>query len=69
VNGRKIEMYHSTDEQVEDFIRKGLALVDSIDPPSDLRAVVLTQAVALYSGRQIVWEQMGPMMSIPRNNG
>lgn len=66
---RKIEYHLSTDEQVEAFTRKALALVEDIDPPQDLRASVFAAAVGLYSGRQVVFEQVGGLMAIPRNNG
>ena len=66
---RKVEYPLTTDEQVEEFTRKALALVEEIDPPSDLRAAVFAGVLGLYSGRQVVFEQVGGLMSIPRNHG
>lgn len=51
------EHHHHTDEQVEDYIDKALALVEARDIPDDLRAVVLGHAVTLFSAKQVFYTQ------------
>ena len=46
------EFRHHSDEQIEEYARKTLALVELLDPPSDLRAAVYTQAVGMYAAKQ-----------------
>lgn len=63
------EYRHHTDEQIEEYARKALALVELLDPPSVLRAAVYEQAVAMYGAKQIVFEQVAPMahgLALPR---
>ena len=69
MNGRKVEFHHNTPEQVVGFLRAGLDMVEDLDPPSDLREAVFTQAVQMIQARAIQFEQVGPMMAIPRNHG
>ena len=66
---RKVELFFSTEEQVREFIEYGLALVDDIEPPEDLREAVFVQAVTLRQARHVQWEQIGLGMAIPRNQG
>lgn len=47
--------------QVVEYITDALALVETIDPPSDLREAVFTVAANLYSGKQIMLAQPQPM--------
>ena len=69
MNARKVEMFFSTEEQVRDFISYGLALVEELDPPDDLREAVFNQAVTLKQARHVQFEQVGLGMAIPRNHG
>jgi len=66
---RKIEFHHNTEEQVEQYITRALNLVELLDPPTDLREAVFTQACQLYQARAIQFEQVGlGGLAIPRNN-
>lgn len=67
---RKTDHHFNTDEQVEDYTRRALALVEKVDPPDDLRAAAFTAAFTALSGKQVVFEQVSPLgipgMTIPR---
>jgi hypothetical protein len=51
------EQPNNTPEQVREYLRDALAVLDEIDPPAELREAVFTQAVSLISGKQIVFMQ------------
>lgn len=55
---QKKEIMNNTPEQVRAAIVDALNLVADLDPPTDLRAHAFNQAVGLFSGKQIVVEQM-----------
>ena len=65
---RKQELYHNTPEQVEQYIRDAVQMVETIDPPADLRAPVFEKACDLLAGKQVIYEQVGalPNLAIPR---
>lgn len=65
----KREFWHNTDDQVEEFIRKGADLVDALGLPDDLRQVGFQLAVGLYSARQIQYEQVIPGVLDGRGRG
>ena len=70
MNGRITEHPHNTPEQVRGYIADALALVEELDTPGDLRAVAFVQACQLLAAKQIVMEQIAPMiphMAIPRS--
>lgn len=60
MNGRRTEMQHNTLEQVRDYLREALDLVDELGPGDDLRGVCLAKAIDLISAKQIVMEQITP---------
>jgi hypothetical protein len=63
------ERQNNTTEQVEQYISQALALVRKLEPPDDLRGIVFAKAVDLYSGKQIIAEQVAPagiLAGIPR---
>lgn len=67
--GRRTETYHSTPEQVREYLRDALAIVAELDPPDDLRAPVFTAAVNLGSAKTIAVEAVAPAtgaLAIPR---
>ena len=69
MNGRRTELMHNTPEQVREYLREALAIVEELDPPTDLREVAFTKAADLVSGKQIAVEQVVPGipgMTIPR---
>lgn len=55
---RRTEEQHNSPEQVSDYLSTALAIVAEVDPPEDLRGVVLAKAIDLVSGKQIFWEQV-----------
>ena len=64
---RTTEYANNTPEQVEKYLADALALTEKLSPPEDLRVAVFENAVRLFSAKQIVMEQVGPMMAIPQN--
>lgn len=54
---RKTELPHNTPEQVTDYLRDALAVVELLEPPDDLREVCFSKAVDLFSSKQIMYEQ------------
>ena len=53
----KTEVPLNTREQVLEYLRAALELVDELQPPDDLRAVVFTKAADLVAGKQVFFEQ------------
>ncbi len=69
MNGRKSEIPHNSDEQVREYVEKALALVDDLDPPSDLRVAAFVKAMELYASKQVMIEAIQPGiggLAIPR---
>ncbi len=69
MNGRKSEIPHNSDEQVREYVAKALALVDDLDPPSDLRVAAFAKAMELYASKQVMIEAIQPGiggLAIPR---
>ena len=64
---RQTEYQNNTPEQVEQYLADALALTEKLSPPEDLRVAVFENAVRMFSAKQIVMEQVGPMMAIPQN--
>ena len=55
----KTEVQLYTRDEVAALLRAGLGLVDELDPPEDLRAVVLEQAVGMIARKQVFFDQGG----------
>lgn len=55
---RKREIQNYEPAEVEQHIRAALELVERLSPADDLRPHVFAQAVNLYSGKQIMVEQV-----------
>lgn len=69
MNGRRTELPHNTREQVRDYLREALAVVDERDVPDDLRAAAFGKAVDLLSAKQITLEAIQPglgALAVPR---
>jgi hypothetical protein len=47
------EAYHNTPEQIREYVRDALAVVDELQPPDDLREAVFTAAVNLRAAKQL----------------
>jgi hypothetical protein len=63
------EIRYHTDEQIEASIGFGLAIVENLVPPDDLREAVFTQACSMHSAKHIMEEVAQPMplnMIVPR---
>lgn len=56
----RTEHHHNTPEQVRDYLRQALAIVDELDVPDDLRGLAFNRAVELVSGKQVVLQQLAP---------
>jgi hypothetical protein len=52
---------HNTPDEVREYLRAGLELVDELGPADDQRVAVFTEAVRLVSGKQIFYEQPQPV--------
>ncbi len=57
----RTEYPHNTPEQVREYLREALAIVDELDVPTDLRAVAFEQAVGLVSRKALQIEQVHPL--------
>lgn len=69
MNGRRTEQFHYTEEQVRDHLRDTLAIVDDLVVPEDLRAIAFQVVYNSLSAKQIVVEQIAPVlptMAVPR---
>lgn len=55
------EIPNNTPEQTRDYLVRAIELVQELDPPEDLRAVVFEAAFASVSGKQIVMTQPPPL--------
>ena len=57
MNVQRHELPNNTAEQVEQYLRDALDLVERLDVPMHLEDVVLGKAIDLLSGKQILMEQ------------
>lgn len=55
---QKREIQNYTPEEVREHVVAALNLTAELDPPTALAEAVFVQAVGLYSGKQIIVEQM-----------
>lgn len=58
---RRTELRNYTDDQILDTLMFGLAQVEIIDPPDDLRAEVFRQACSMHQAKQVIMQQ-GPAL-------
>ena len=58
MNGRKVELRHNAPEQVREYLRAALDLVEELNPPSDLRVAFFTKAVDLTAAKSLQIEQV-----------
>jgi hypothetical protein len=69
VNGRRLETPHNTPEQVREYLREALDLVDELGPADDLREACFTKAVDMIAAKSITIEQVAPLggaLAVPR---
>lgn len=63
------EIPHNSPEQIEDYLRSALELVERLEVPDDLRVAAFTKAVDLFASKQLLLEQAPPLgvggMEIP----
>ncbi len=72
-DGTRVTLYRTwTDEQITRMLRGALAIVDELDPPDDLRLLILTSAINL-SGQMATRESKltiaKPMSALDNNGG
>jgi hypothetical protein len=65
---RQTEYPNNTPEQVREYLQGAADVVEAIDIPADLIPVAFEKAVDLLAGKQIVLEQVGLGMAMPRPN-
>jgi hypothetical protein len=61
---RATEHQFQTPEQVTEYLRDALAIVESLDPPDDLRVACFTKAAELVSAKQVIFEQSAIMPNL-----
>lgn len=73
MNVQRHELPNNTAEQVEQYLRDALDLVERLSVRKDLEGVLLGKAIDLLSGKQILMEQAPTLplslMPIGRRNG
>lgn len=50
----RLEVRTHSDDQILDAVMFGLAMVENVDPPDELRVAVFTKAADMFSAKQIV---------------
>jgi hypothetical protein len=61
VNGiRYTERQHNTPEQIREYLREALDVVDELDPPDDLRVSAFVKAAELAAAKQVTGEAIMP---------
>jgi hypothetical protein len=51
------EIPNNTAEQVTDYVRDAVALVELLEVPDDLRVPAFTEAVRLFAAKNVIVEQ------------
>lgn len=64
MNARYSERQNNTPEQVREYLREALDVVDELGPPDDLRVACFTAAVNLVSAKQVTAEVIAPGAAI-----
>ena len=57
---RYTERMNNTSEQVREYLVEALAVVDELDPPTDLRVACFERACDLVCGKQVIAESFAP---------
>jgi hypothetical protein len=65
---RQTEYPNNTPEQVREYLQGAADAVEAVNIPPDLIPVAFEKAIDLLAGKQIVLEQVGLGMAIPRGN-
>jgi hypothetical protein len=65
---RQTEYPNNTPEQVRAYLQGAVDAVDAVDIPPDLVPIAFEKAVDMLAGKQIVLEQVGLGMAMPRGN-
>jgi hypothetical protein len=65
---RQTEYPNNTPEQVREYLQGAADAVEAVNIPPGLIPVAFEKAIDLLAGKQIVLEQVGLGMAIPRGN-
>lgn len=66
---RFTERQHNTPEQIRDYLREALDVVDELGPPDDLRVACFAKAAELAAAKQVTGEAVignVPNLAVPR---
>lgn len=67
---QRMDIQHHTPEEVRRYLSAALVMVEDIDAPDDLRAVVFTQAATMLASKSVQLQAaqpvMMPSMAIPQ---
>jgi hypothetical protein len=66
---RQTEYPNNTPEQVRAYLQGAVDAVDAVDIPPDLVPIAFEKAIDLLAGKEIVLEQVGLGMAMPRGDG
>jgi hypothetical protein len=66
---RQTEYQNNTPEQVREYLQAAANIVAELDIAPDLVTAAFVQAVQLVAAKQIVLEQVGLGMAMPRGDG
>jgi hypothetical protein len=65
---RQTEYPNNTLDQVRGYLQDAANTVEGLDIPPDLIPVAFSKAIDLLASKQVVLEQVGLGMAIPRGN-
>jgi hypothetical protein len=51
------KFHHNTAGEVEGYVERALAIIESANPPEDLRVAAFTAAINLLSSKQVIIEE------------
>lgn len=69
MNGIRTEMMHNTPEQVREYVREALSVLEDCAVPAELWTVAFPNVLSMVAAKQIAIEQvqpMSPLMAIPK---
>jgi hypothetical protein len=66
---RQTEYPNNTPEQVREYLQTAADITAELDIAPDLTGIAFAKAADLLSGKQIVLEQVGLGMAMPRPDG
>jgi hypothetical protein len=66
---RRWQEQHNTPDEVEEWVKQAIGIIEYLDVPDDLRMPAFTGALSLLSAKQLFFEQptfSGHGLAIPR---